>query len=1127
MQDKYWQWVGAFLACLCGGWLPATATAQEPPVSAAAATTEPKPPERLIYLPYKNLRAVFENEGAAAFLPFREYLALWDKAWGSISRTPEQPPVAGVITSAEYVAAVEQDVARVSATLTVQVLQKGWAEIPLKFGGAAVASITGEPGPVWLRGTGAGTYSLLLSTAGEHRVKLELTARVLTSPEGRSLELQVPTVGVTNFEITVPDADQAIELQPKLLAQPVAAAGKTTRVRASVGSTDKITARWHPRVGTKPDMELLASATSAALVQVEDGLIHTDAFFTFEVLRGNLERVRLAVPKGHRILDVASEARVKEWKVAAEENRQVVTVDLLSRMGGKVAVEIHTERTLPEDPFDAAGLQGDQAFGIHALDVLRENGQIALRSGADLVLNVAAQQGLQRVDEGEVDPRLKRPGAAFYKFYSPQCRLTVAAKAVEPRLLANHAAEVTFTDDQIKLATSLEYTIERAGVFELKFKLPADLTVEHVQCDGLKQFDVSPDRETLTVALKERRLGALALQIRAARPFNPRGDMTELTLPVLEPLGVEVENGRLRVLAAEAIDVITETDKIVGFQPDPAADASAPPSFRLVSAWTFTRRPISLPARTVAKPTRLTADVATSLDVKQGQVQVAVALTWHVEYAGLDTFRFAVPEAVADQVQITLAEGANVAIKQKSRAAEAVEGWVTWTVILQRDVLGDVRMRVSYDLVPQAGDAGRAEERATVPLLRVLDPFTAEDSDPRAKSLTVTRTTGEVTVRKDRALAVTATASGGEVEPIDVRELTLLPQDGFVAFRYYKQPVEVSLASSKFEVQDVIGTVVSRGLVEVVLDRSGGATFRSRYQLKSSERQRLRIDLPAGAKPLGVLLDRKPVSLEKNPETAEHYDSYFVNVARTKSSDEPFALAVLYRLKLTPEPFQTNGGELLLRLPLVGGVVKEGAASGVAVQQLRVGLWIPDEYALVGTPEHFLAESRPSLGQLLWGGKKASSHPELQQWIGDEGGGVFDFPVEGHGYTYSNLGGRDRLQVRWWYLPTYTWIIGGALLLVGFVLLRTTWENKLTVLLVAAFCAAAYALQDLDLVMHGVAVAAYGLIAMLALWLIHGVLRGPGRRARASDGPGPLPQAAVIPPPGIFDMVVLSSDQRS
>ena len=1091
----------------CGPLAFGQPSGQTAPGTNTAKPATDKTSERLIYLPFKSLKAVFEKPDGSVFLPYADYLKLIEQAMGTGLRKADQPPVGGVITSAAYSAKIEKDVAQVSATLVVQVLEKGWVEVPVKFGEAAIGKLTSDSGKVLLRGTGNGTYSLLLPTPGEHKVLLELTARVRTAPEGKSLDMDVPPVGITTFELVVPEADQSIELKPKLIADAVAAVAgaKETKIKASIGSTEKISARWHPRVGTKPDMELLASVTNLTLVTVEDGLVHTDAWLTYDILRGQLEKVKLVVPKGQRILDITSDAKVKEWKAVEEENRQVVTVELLSRLDGKVTLEVHTEQSSPTEAFDVAGTDGDAAYGIHALDVIRESGTVAVKQGSDLTLTVEEQTGVLRIDEGEVDQKLKRPGALYYKFYSPAFRLKVLAKPVAPRLIVDHASQLVFRDDQLRLRSISNLTIDRAGVFELKFKLPENVSIENVICDKLKQFDVSPDKTTLTISLREKTLGSLVVTIFATRSLDPTAEKTDQVLPLLEPLGVEVENGKVQVYAPEALDVITDNEKLVAAQPDPAPQPEAIANARLVSSWLYNRRPVEIPVRTVRKPTRLTAYIGTKADVKQGQVQVETKLNYIIEYAGIDTFRFSVPEALADKIQITSTAGGTAPpIKQKSRAAAAVDGFVTWTVVMQRDVIGSQPFEITYDLTPTAEADGKTE-KLSITAIQALDPYDKTDGPQGKRDITVSRTIGELTVIKDRALSVSAAATGGDAEPIDVRELQQLNQDGFVAFRYFKQPVKLDLTSNKFDVQGVIETVVSKALVEIVLDRASTATYRARYVIKSSERQRLQVDLPAGIEPLGVTVDRKPVALEKSDEKArDGWNAYFVNVARTKSSDQEFSLAILFRNPLEPKAFQNAGGKLKPRLPMIGGA----DSAGVAVQQLRTAVWVPDEFALVGTPKNFSVTSRTRLSSLLLPQKRSvQSTQDLDGWIGSDSGGVFDFPIEGRRYDYTNLGGRDAgskdgqtsplrtVDLGYWHLPFYTWIVSGALVLIALVLRATSWENKLTLLIVAAFGAAAYALKDADLVTHGIAVAAYGLAAMLAIWLVHCLLTEQKRAA--------------------------------
>ena len=119
----------------------------------------------------------------------------------------------------------------------------------------------------------------------------------------------------------------------------------------------------------------------------------------------------------------------------------------------------------------------------------------------------------------------------------------------------------------------------------------------------------------------------------------------------------------------------------------------------------------------------------------------------------------------------------------------------------------------------------------------------------------------------------------------------MLSQDGALAYRYYTQPVSLKLTAAKHEIQEVVETVVSRGLVEVVVDQDDKASYRCRFKLKTSERQRLRIDLPKGAEILGVLADNKSVSPEKAGKGSKllHRDgrSFRTTEARQRNSQVP------------------------------------------------------------------------------------------------------------------------------------------------------------------------------------------------------------------------------------------------
>lgn len=1116
------------------------ATPEPPPAAEAAAADQPDSDwERLIYLPYKNLKDVFQKHGSTVFMPYAEYVKRWQEG----DKPTEKNIVDAVVTESHYTATVDRSLLRIRANLKVQVLGKPWVEVPIKFGNAAVGKITAEDGKqVLLKGTGNGTYSLLFGQAGEHTVDIELAASIQTSPDGRNVDFDIPAVGVTTFELAIPEADQTVDVQPHLIALPVEAAANETRIKANLGATTKISASWHPRTSQKPDMDLLAAVTNYQKVSLRDGLVHTDAFLNYDILRGEMTELAIAVPVGHRILGVSSsDAKIRGWRAEPGEQRQTVRVEFLSPATNKVSIEVHTEREFDAEAIQLAGRDDDGNYnGIHAVDAVRESGQLAVSSASDLSLQFERATGLVRIEDAEIHASIRQAGAATFKFYSSNIQLQVLAKPVEARLVLKSAYRYEFADDELKLVADLGYQVERAGIFEFRVALPDDLEVDRVDSTighKVREFHVEGDSPRTLRIVMQQKTGVdvqVGLRVTAHQSFEEASETLELSLPIPDPQNVERETAEVYVSAPEALEVITDQESIEAAQPLPVPPSQARAGKRLAAAWSFNRRPVTIPLRTKRRPTRLSAQVATTIEVKEEVIQVSTDLRYLVQYAGLDVFRFAVPEDVSERLQVTSLGGASApAIKQKVPAEEAVDGWVTWTITMQRDVLGQHAFKLTWDAKPAAtedddnvgGPEGGQIETANgvFQTARVLG---LDGSDEKQRVVELSNVSGEIIVQKDRSLSVSAKALDESLEAIEVRELTLLPQSGSLAYRYFKQPVGVRIEATKHEIQKVVETVVTRALVEVVTRRDTQANYRCRYRIRSSERQRLRVDVPVGSELLGVFIDGQQVNPEKNtqPMETEGWDSYFVNVARPGSSDDLFSLTLQM---MTPvdvrAPFEGWGGKLLLRLPQIGGVEN----SGVVVQQLQTVIWTPEDYNLLGDTDGFTHETKLRVADALAIRRHGYyDYFEADDWVGVPAAGFIDFPTEGNRFRYSSLGSQDSILLTWASQPNYTWLASGALIVIAILLRGLSWDTKLLLILIAAFASILFGLSSPGWSAEVISAARFGIFALIGIWVLHTVFSWKSGSAPEPESPDDTPPPdpfvgaslpVVIPPPGVFD----------
>ena len=289
---------------------------------------------------------------------------------------------------------------------------------------------------------GRGLYALLVPDEGTYRVELELTTAVRTSPEGRSFDFDCPTVGISTFDLTVAEPDQAIELVPRPVIEAADSPPGQTRIKANLASTPHLVARWHPRTSTRPDDGALDGRRQRARRDDRRRRDPQRRHADLQSPQGRNESRETGLPVDDRILDVSSpQGGVRAWKAAKEPNRQLVTVDLLSAVSKEVIIEVHTERPLPADGFDVAGIDDQgKVLGIHAVDVLHESGRliVAHREGTDV--STLSEKGVVQIEATDVPPANRGPNALFYKFYSPAFRLRVERGPSSPRSFARSCA---------------------------------------------------------------------------------------------------------------------------------------------------------------------------------------------------------------------------------------------------------------------------------------------------------------------------------------------------------------------------------------------------------------------------------------------------------------------------------------------------------------------------------------------------------------------------------------------------------------------------------------------------------------------------------------------------------------
>jgi len=821
-------------------------------------------------------------------------------------------------------------------------------------------------------------------------------------------------------------------------------------------------------------------------VDVGDGVVHTHAALDYQILRGSLGELTVEMPSDQRLLDVQASG-LRDWQTERAGDRQRVRARLHAPATETVRLELHTEIPIPEQAFEVGS--------IRAVGVARESGTLAVRSGEDVGLEHVVRESITRVDAADVPATLRKPNSTFYKFFTPAHKLSLVAAQLKPRIVVESRLSILL--DKARLATrgEFKYHVSRSGVFTLAFRLPAGFQVDEVHTESMERFEVASAAgvPTLTVHFTKKLLGDLTVTVAASQSREKAAG--ELSLPLVEPLNATREEGLVAVIAPESLEVKTDAAQLRAARAATPAElaakgfqAQAPAGSALAAAFSFVTRPVGIVQTITERPRRMLAVVGTVANVKEDVVQVSTTFRYQIQFAGADTFRIAAPAAVSDRLQI---DGDGIKERRKSPTA-AKDGTIEWTIVLHSETLGQRTFTATYDQKLSLSDRGTQFE---------LRPIRVLDAD---------RETGEIAILKDRALSIAARPTG--LEEIDPRELSQPPGTAqpYLTYRYYQHPAQLTLSITKHELQEVVKTVIRRAYIEAVVTQDGPTTVRARYELKSSERQRLAVTL-ANPRILGVTVAGQSVAPEKAPaapDSSPEDKTYFINVARAADSDEPFQVAAVFETPRAEEELKVTD---VLRLPL------PRFDEGVKFQKVYVRVWVPKDYRLVGDPEGFTSH----IGVGLWDSRAITEAPENpDSWFPKDSSSV-DFQVGGTAYLFSSLTGPTELDIDYWHIPTMTIIASLIALAIGLVLLWFSLETKVLTVLALALAVLFIGLFAPSFINSWLLAARLGIAAVVALWLVVWLLHirrsisfAPAPGAQNAGGPAaPVAAVAMAGPP--------------
>jgi len=989
-------------------------------------------PAAKVYVPYEELKGVFEQEQQGVFLPYKEFQRLWRAAQGKPADIAEAP-FEYLISTARFRGEVKQDIGTLRLELTIDILGDGWVQVPVGLGEVAVSEATllktESTNVVPLLRVDNGQYVFVTKGKGRYVLALDFARQLETQPGLAVLKYRIPSAAITTLELLIPEENLKVDVEPMLAATTShVEVGDTsaTKLQAFLGSAKEVRLSWKPKTEAAAELEPVIVCKQFQHLDISEALISNQVTLDYSIHRGGVDSFTIRLAGEFRITDVTG-ANIAKWDVetsddaAGGRSEQILKVKLFSSAEDTYSLTVKMERFLQEAQAQV------RLVPIITEQVLRRSGLIGITYSPRRSVHLEEVKNLARVDTGQLPEHLQnRPGVTAYRFITSDYGGTMVIETTSPRITVNQQWMLGIDSDRLQLRGRIRYRVERTGIFELNMNLPEPWEIETVGPDELVddyQLKGTGEARILHILLKREKIGAFELMLSARTERTAPQGPVDFVLPLADANDLQLYQGQLILLLADQLQAqVQEIRQLQAIPLQQAERWATMPGLSSVMAFEFRAidrdKSGGATFKIDVKPVQISATVHRLVNIQPGSIEQEAVVQYRIRYAPVDTFYLKMPAELADAgVQIT---GAN--IKEKPRIdelppeqrseveesqTESVE-WAYYKVVLQSKVSDSYELKVHWRRPFRAGQAGQA---TTIKVEPVLAAGKLSDQN------------GHIAIAKGPTLAVGEPVIENLI-PADAGSAADLPYQSHrtvaaLAFKYDAPPFELSLPVVSQKEATVFTTMVSGVIVEQVLARDGMLNTHASYLLATSQGDRLPITLPAEAQLTAVLLNGN----ETPVETGVSADELIVRLPPSAGQVSRFVLEISYGLK------DVSASSLLApALP-----------EEIPVQQTLWRLWIPEDYYLLGHNRVF-ARLAPghcqNMVQRL--GKDQPSRIE------------FKLPRQGKDFNFIRQGAPGKLSVIVARKEVFSVVIWVLIVVAGVLMLKLSASQRVRVILAAA-----------------------------------------------------------------------------
>jgi hypothetical protein len=328
----------------------------------------------------------------------------------------------------------------------------------------------------------------------------------------------------------------------------------------------------HVKVGhVEPEVE----GKVFSLTMVKDDEVSLASTIAYTVRKRGIFGVRLRLPPGFQVNSDSFDESVKDHRVipATPDERakglgDVLAIDFVNQRLGPFPLTIlgTLHRGAPDEKLVLPRLR--------LLDVVKETGVLAVGAQTQLQLTLeGATQGLHQIGASELAglhfPFSANQGEDLtfnYTYLRPDSiAAAYGVKKREPKVNARVEMLVDAQEEQVKVETTVYYTVEYAGIEQVRLEVPAELnTEERLKIEGDvvqdRRCEVKDGKAVWTIALQGKRTGTFPVKLRYELKLDDfkAGQQKDITLHEVKVLDCFTETGDIALVKHENL-VIADT----------------------------------------------------------------------------------------------------------------------------------------------------------------------------------------------------------------------------------------------------------------------------------------------------------------------------------------------------------------------------------------------------------------------------------------------------------------------------------------------------------------------------------------------------------------------------------------